>query len=56
MFFFNDMAVRIGLSTKGISLVDTIKSKIGHTVGILAGFGVFLSPYASLSGMQLVQE
>jgi len=41
MFFFNDMAVRIGLSTKGVSLVDTIKSKIGHTVGILAGFGFF---------------
>ncbi len=41
MFFFNDMSVRIGLSTNGVSLVDTIKYKLNHKIGVLAGIGVF---------------
>lgn len=40
MFYFNDMAVRIGLSTSG-SLIETIKQKLGKPVGVLAGVGVF---------------
>lgn len=40
MFFFTDMAVRIGLSTPG-SLVETTKRTLGRPVGFLAGAGVF---------------
>lgn len=40
MFVFNDMAVRLGLAS-GDSVVAVTKQKLGRSVGVLAGCGVF---------------
>ncbi|MFC3996104.1 Nramp family divalent metal transporter [Nocardiopsis sediminis] len=41
MTVFTDMSVRIGLASPG-SVVDSIKQRLGHAWGVLAGCGVFL--------------
>lgn len=40
MFVFNDMAVRLGLAS-GDSIIKVTKHKLGRTVGVMAGLGVF---------------
>jgi manganese transport protein len=41
MIFLTDMSVRLGIVSP-ISLIQSIKDHLGKTVGVVAGFGVFL--------------
>lgn len=41
MIFLTDMSVRLGIRTP-VSLISSIKERLGGWVGVVAGFGVFL--------------
>ncbi|SKB02590.1 NRAMP (natural resistance-associated macrophage protein) metal ion transporters [Agreia bicolorata] len=41
MIFLTDMSVRLGIVSP-VSLIQSIKDHLGKTVGVVAGFGVFL--------------